>query len=101
MDSQYYRDTLVHLYQKYPITGGREDLYPLVALYMIDLEENGIHLDADDSNDSDDDNDDGDNGDGDNGDQDEDDKKNTNTQNKRQHSGDIIMNFSIKIKRYK
>ena len=27
MDSQYYRDTLVHLYQKYPITGGREDLY--------------------------------------------------------------------------
>ena len=99
MDSQYYRDTLVHLYQKYPITGGREDLYPLVALYMIDLEENGI--DADDSNDSDDDNDDGDNGDGDNGDQDEDDKKNTKTQNKRQHSGDIIMNFSIKIKRYK
>ena len=99
MDSQYYRDTLVYLYQKYPITGGREDLYPLVALYMIDLEENGI--DADDSNDSDDDNDDGDNGDGDNGDQDEDDKKNTKTQNKRQHSGDIIMNFSIKIKRYK
>ena len=105
MDSQYYRDTLVHLYQKYPITGGREDLYPLVALYMIDLEENGIY--ADDSNDSGDDdnddgnNDDGDNGDGDNGDQDEDDKKNTKTQNKRQHSGDIIMNFSIKIKRYK
>ena len=97
MDSQYYRDTLVHLYQKYPITGGREDLYPLVALYMIDLEENGIY--ADDS--GDDDNDDGNNDDGDNGDQDEDDKKNTKTQNKRQHSGDIIMNFSIKIKRYK
>ena len=105
MDSQYYRDTLVHLYQKYPITGGREDLYPLVALYMIDLEENGIY--ADDSNDSDDDNndgnnDDGDNDDGDNGDddQDEDDKEKSKTQNKRKHSGDIIMNFSINIKRY-
>ena len=106
MDSQYYRDTLVHLYQKYPITGGREDLYPLVALYMIDLEENGIY--ADDSNDSgdddndDDDNDDDDNDDGDNGDddQDEDDKENSKTQNKRKHSGDIIMNFSFKIIRY-
>ena len=84
----------------------QEDLYPLVALYMIDLEENGIY--ADDSNDSGDDdnddgnNDDGDNGDGDNGDddQDEDDKEKSKTQNKRKHSGDIIMNFSIKIKRY-
>ena len=97
MDSQYYRDTLAHLYQKYPITGGREDLYPLVALYMIDLEENGIYVD--DSNDSDDDDNGNDNGDDDNNDNDNDDDNGDNKENsgndkmsdrKRKSSADIM-----------
>ena len=96
MDSQYYRDTLTHLYQKYPITGGREDLYPLVALYMIDLEENGIYYDSNDSDDDDNDNDNDDDNDNDNDDDDDngDDKENRGndkmSDRKRKSSADIM-----------
>ena len=96
MDSQYYRDTLAHLYQKYPITGGREDLYPLVALYMIDLEENGIYYYSNDSDDDDNDNDNDDDNDNDNDDDDDngDDKENRGndkmSDRKRKSSADIM-----------
>ena len=74
MDSQYYRDTLVYLNGMYPENGGREDLYPLVAMYMIDLEENGIYLDMDADDNGNDDNDD-DNNDDDKDDNDKDKNK--------------------------
>ena len=84
MDSQDYQETMQYLYQTYPVHGGREDLYHLVAMYMFHLEEGGIYSDADD---------DDENGDDENGD----DKENSPKNNpKRKHPGDI-MSFTFKI----
>ena len=88
MDSQDYQETMQYLYQKYPVHGGREDLYHLVAMYMFHLEEGGIYSDADD---------DDENGDDDEDDQNGDDKENSPKNNpKRKHPGDI-MSFTFKI----
>ena len=59
MDSLAYQTTLQELYQKYPVTGGREDVYMLVAMYMVHLEEDGIcGDDSDDNNNNNNDNED-------------------------------------------
>ena len=93
MDSQDYQETMQYLYQTYPVHGGREDLYHLVAMYMFHLEEGGIY---------DDENGDDENGDDENGDDDEDDQNGNDKENspknnpKRKHPGDI-MSFTFKI----
>ena len=94
MDSARYRIQLAHLYSKYPEDGGRPDLYKLVAMYIIHLEDDLLTTssyddndkDDNDNNDNDDNNDDDDNGD--------DDKENgrgdDQSKNKRKSSGNIM-----------
>ena len=93
MNSERYRIQLAGLYQKYPEDGGRPDLYRLIAMYIIhledDLETTSSYDDNDDNND-DDDNDDNNDDDNDNNDDNGDNKENDQPQRKRKSSGDIM-----------
>ena len=93
MNSERYRIELAGLYQKYPEDGGRPDLYRLIAMYIIhledDLETTSSYDDNDDNND-DDDNDDNNDDDNDNNDDNGDNKENDQPKRKRKSSGDIM-----------
>lgn len=55
IDSSNYQSQLQDLYRKYPVTGGGEDVYMLISMYIINNNTDEID---DDHNDNDNDNDD-------------------------------------------
>ena len=85
MNSERYRIQLAGLYQKYPEDGGRPDLYRLIAMYIIHLEDALQTTSSYDGN-NDDNNNDNNDDDDDNGD----DKENDKSKRKRKSSGDIM-----------
>ena len=87
MNSERYRLELAGLYEKYPEDGGRQDLYMLIAMYIIHTEEALQTTSTFEGNNEDDDDDDNDNdNDNDNGD----DKENRGNDRKRKSSADIM-----------
>ena len=96
MNSERYRLELAGLYEKYPEDGGRQDLYMLIAMYIIHTEEalqTRSTYEGNNDDDDDDDDDDNDN-DNDNDDDNGDDKENRGndkmSDRKRKSSADIM-----------
>ena len=93
MNSERYRLELAGLYEKYPEDGGRQDLYMLIAMYIIHTEEALQTTSTFEGNNEDDDDDDNDN-DNDNDDDNGDDKENRGndkmSDRKRKSSADIM-----------
>ena len=93
MNSERYRLELAGLYEKYPEDGGRQDLYMLIAMYIIHTEEALQTTSTFEGNNEDDDDDDNDNdndNDDDNGDNKENGGNDKMSDRKRKSSADIM-----------
>jgi hypothetical protein len=98
MDSERYRLELAGLYEKYPEDGGRQDLYMLIAMYIIHTEE-ALQTTStyEGGNNDDDDDDDNDNDDG-NGDKEN--RGNDKMSDRKRKSSADIMSRPLKTIRF-